>query len=252
MGRWCFCGCSNAIVVILNAGIMLTSLLVLSLWAMTARDLPKACNKFVQSPLLLLGAALLVVSLAGIIGACCRISVLLWFYLVTSLLVILGISCFTVFLFVVSNKGVAAAVSGHGVGGLRLGDYSGWLQRTVSDAGHWENIQKCLRGTGLCADLQDVPEKYTVLNRTTLFPVQASFFSFFCSFLIFILITFFIFFFSLSLALSLPSMSLSFCVPLIPLSLCPSLSISLFLSVPPSHRVCTSLSLSPSLSSFTS
>ncbi|CAA7407729.1 unnamed protein product [Spirodela intermedia] len=175
MGRGCFCGCSNAVVGVLNAGIMAISLMVLGLWAWKAGgDLSTVCDQFLQAPLLLLGASLFAVSLLGIIGACCRASCILWLYLAVTFFLILAVSCFTALAFVVTNKGAAAAVSGHGVGEFRLGDYSGWLRRMVTHAGHWEKIESCLKDAKVCGGpLHALPLDPSAFYKTTLSPTQS-------------------------------------------------------------------------------
>ncbi|KAL5058811.1 hypothetical protein RYX36_030415 [Vicia faba] len=69
---------------------------------------------FLEKPIIALGIFLLVVSLMGLIGACCRVSWLLWFYLLVMFLLIVLLFTFTIFAFVVTNKGAGEAVPNRG------------------------------------------------------------------------------------------------------------------------------------------
>ncbi|KAI4972866.1 hypothetical protein ZWY2020_003791 [Hordeum vulgare] len=67
---------------------------------------------------------------------------------------------FTVFAFVVTNRGAGSVVSGRGAGSVvssrgyreyRHGEYSTWLQRRVEDADNWARI--CAADSGVCQRL---------------------------------------------------------------------------------------------------
>lgn len=103
----------------------------------------------------------MLVSLAGLIGACCRVSLLLWVYLFVMFLLIVLLFCFTIFAFVVTNKGAGQVVSGKGYKEYRLGDYSNWLQKRVNNTKNWNKIKSCLIDGKVCSDFN---EKY--LNDT--------------------------------------------------------------------------------------
>lgn len=97
----------------------------------------------------------MLVSIAGIIGSCCRVSCLLWFYLLVMFLLILLLFCFTIFAFVVTNKGAGRVVSGRGYKEYRVGDYSNWLQKRVGNEGNWRKIKSCLQDSKICQKLTD-------------------------------------------------------------------------------------------------
>lgn len=112
------------------------------------------CERFLRAPALALGGAIVAVSLAGLAGACCRATPLLWAYLLLTGLLILAAACFGVFALVVTNAGAGRAVSGRGFREYHLGDYSTWLRRRVEDGGHWARIRSCLVDTGVCRRLK--------------------------------------------------------------------------------------------------
>ncbi|KZV33971.1 tetraspanin-8-like [Dorcoceras hygrometricum] len=59
--------------------------------------------------------------------------------------------CFTIFAFVVTNKGAGEKISGRGYKEYRLGDYSNWLQKRVTE--HWTKIRSCLEDSKICQKL---------------------------------------------------------------------------------------------------
>ncbi|GJN36808.1 hypothetical protein PR202_gb25704 [Eleusine coracana subsp. coracana] len=151
-------GCSNAVFASFNVLTLLLGAAVLAggiyLGAPHRGSSGAAdCERFLRAPSLVLGAALIVVSAAGIAGACCRASILLWLYLLSALLILAAVG-FTVFALVVTNAGAGRAVSGRGFREYRLGDYSGWLRRRVEDDKNWGRIRSCLAGARVCRSLQ--------------------------------------------------------------------------------------------------
>lgn len=146
---------SNGMITGLNVLTLLMafSAIGFSLWFHVKSESP--CQRVLKTPLLVVGGALLVVSLAGLVGSCCRVSFILWLYLFMLFLLILGLIIFMVFTIMVTNKGVGRALSGKGVGDHRLGDYSRWLQKYVINAENWDEIKSCLVGVQLCQRIED-------------------------------------------------------------------------------------------------
>lgn len=115
----------------------------------------------------------MVVSLAGLIGACCRVNWLLWVYLVVMFLLIVVLICFTVFAFVVTNKGAGEAVSGRGYKEYKLGDYSNWLQKRVDSGKNWNRIRSCLVAGRICQKLAQENAPSTQFFAKHLSPVES-------------------------------------------------------------------------------
>ncbi|XP_068652518.1 tetraspanin-8-like [Aristolochia californica] len=164
---------SNNLVGILNFVTFVLSIPILGggIWLSTRASTD--CEKFLEKPIIALGVFLLVVSLAGLIGACCRVSWLLWFYLLVMFLLIVLLFCFTIFAFVVTNKGAGEAVSGRGYKEYRLGDYSNWLQNRVNNNKDWRRIRSCLQDSKVCKSLEDDNLPQAVFFSKNLSPIQS-------------------------------------------------------------------------------
>ncbi|GLT80439.1 hypothetical protein SLA2020_518780 [Shorea laevis] len=156
---------SNNLIGILNIITFLLSIpiLVAGIWLRNHGS--TECERFLDTPIIIIGVFLMLVSLAGLIGACCGVNWLLWLYLVVMFILILVGICFTVFAFVVTNKGAGEVVSGRGYKQYRLGDYSNWLQKRVNDTKNWNKIKSCLIDSKVCSTfnekyLQDKVEQF--------------------------------------------------------------------------------------------
>ncbi|XP_028773626.1 tetraspanin-8-like [Neltuma alba] len=164
---------SNNLIGILNFLTLLLSIPILIAGIWLSRQADTDCERWLEKPVIVLGVFLLLVSLAGLIGACCRVSWLLWLYLVVMFCLIVLVFAFTIFAFVVTNKGAGQAVSNRGYKEYRLGDYSNWLQKRVNNAKTWNKIQSCLQSGKLCSKfkdqfLQDNVERFYTENLSAL------------------------------------------------------------------------------------
>ncbi|KAJ0105674.1 hypothetical protein Patl1_19016 [Pistacia atlantica] len=118
------------------------------------------CQKALEVPLLITGLVLLLVSLLGLIGSCCRANGVLFLYLLVMFFVIIGLLVFTIFVLLVTNKVVGKRVSPN-----RVQDYSQWLQNQVSGR-NWEQIKACLIDAKVCNDLNDANIKDWSLTQS--------------------------------------------------------------------------------------
>ncbi|GMH31584.1 hypothetical protein Nepgr_033428 [Nepenthes gracilis] len=138
---------------------------------------PSHCERTLEKPVLISALVILAVSLFGLIGSCCRATLLLWVYLFVVFLMILGWFSLSVFVFVVTNKGAAQAVSRAGFREYRLGDYSHWLQNHVVNGKNWEEIRSCLVDAKICKFLghgfDQNDQNATGIFNKNLSPVQS-------------------------------------------------------------------------------
>ncbi|KAF8389850.1 hypothetical protein HHK36_024367 [Tetracentron sinense] len=165
---------SNSLIAILNILTLVISVLIigLSIWFQVHGT--SQCQKFLQLPLLIMGLFLLFVSLLGLIGSCCRVTSLLWIYLVVMFLIIIGLFAFTFVAFVLTNKGAGKAISGKGYKDYRLGDYSNWLQNHVVNGKKWNGFKNCLSDSRVCRNLgRDDHQNALEFSQRNLSPIQS-------------------------------------------------------------------------------
>ncbi|KAK7411177.1 hypothetical protein VNO78_02609 [Psophocarpus tetragonolobus] len=146
------CRLSNSLVGCLNLLAFALSIPILVTGVWLSKQAQTECEKWLETPLMVLGAFLLIVSFLGLVGAWCRVTWLMWLYLFVMFLLILLMLAFTAFVFVITNKGAGKALSNRGYKEYRLGDYSNWLQNRVNDSDNWNRIQSCLKDARLCSD----------------------------------------------------------------------------------------------------
>ncbi|KAL2338572.1 hypothetical protein Fmac_013018 [Flemingia macrophylla] len=155
---------SNNLIGLLNLLTLLLSIPVIVGGVWLSKQGSTECERWLEKPVIALGVFLLLVSIAGLVGACCRVSWLLWLYLLVMFLLIVLLFVFTIFAFVVTNKGAGKVVSNKGYKEYRLGDYSNWLQKRVNNTKTWNRIKSCLQGGDLCYDFHHQFLNYTVLQ----------------------------------------------------------------------------------------
>ncbi|KAK6942369.1 Tetraspanin/Peripherin [Dillenia turbinata] len=144
------CRLSNSLIGMLNFITLVLSIPILAVGIWLAQKGSTDCEKFLEKPIIVIGVFLMLVSIAGLIGACCRVTWLLWVYLLVMFILIVLLFCFTVFAFVVTNKGAGDALSGKGYKEYRLGNYSDWLQKRVTNTKNWSKIKSCLVASKAC------------------------------------------------------------------------------------------------------
>ncbi|KAL6012258.1 hypothetical protein ACLOJK_002736 [Asimina triloba] len=164
---------SNSLVGLLNFLTFLLSIPILGAGIWLSTRASSDCEKFLERPVIALGVFLMIVSLAGLIGACCRVTWLLWVYLLVMFVLIVVVFCFTIFTFVVTNKGVGEVVSNRGYKEYRLGDYSNWLQKRVNSNKNWRKIRSCLQDSQICDRLEKKNLPQDAFFQSTLSPIQS-------------------------------------------------------------------------------
>ena len=87
-------------------------------------------------------------------------------------ILIVLVFCFTVFAFVVTNKGAGEVVSGRGFKEYRLGDYSNWLRNRVTNDKNWNKIRACLADGKICNALETKQEAYQEFLKESLSSLQ--------------------------------------------------------------------------------
>ena len=119
--------------------LMVTSLIMMGLcvpllWVgiWQAKRHHQDCLKFLEVPILLLGASLLIPTLLGLVGAKYRIGVFVCAYMLLVFLLLVLLLAFTLFAWFVTRGGGGHVVSGASYEEYRLGDFTLWFQQQVS------------------------------------------------------------------------------------------------------------------------
>lgn len=145
---------SNQLIGLLNFLTFLLSIPILGggIW-LSSRANNTDCLKFLQWPLIVIGVAIMVVSLAGFAGACYRNTFLMWLYLFVMFFIIAALLGFIIFAFVVTDKGSGRVVSNRNYLDYYLQDYSGWLEKRVASDSYWGKISSCIRDSKVCSKM---------------------------------------------------------------------------------------------------
>lgn len=143
---------SNTVIGLLNLFTLLASIPIIG-GALWIERNSATCESFLQTPLLVIGFIILIVSLVGFIGACFHLAWALWLYLVAMLLLIAALLCFTIFGFIVTGAGGGEGVSGRLYNEYHLEDYSPWMRKRVENPKYWLTIRSCILGSKTCGDI---------------------------------------------------------------------------------------------------
>ncbi|KAF8723723.1 hypothetical protein HU200_021688 [Digitaria exilis] len=170
---------SHVLLGALNLVTLLLSLPVLCAGVYFRMRAATECERALQLPVIFLGCALLLLSILGLAGACGRRRAaarpFLWAYVVLMFILVVAVFAFTVFAFVVTDRGAATAVSGRGYHEYRLGDYSGWLRSRIAEPDTWSRVESCIFEARVCSGRLDgaVGRDAMVFYRRHLSPIQS-------------------------------------------------------------------------------
>ncbi|XWS07928.1 hypothetical protein CRYUN_Cryun41cG0033700 [Craigia yunnanensis] len=143
---------SNSVIGFLNLFTLLASIPIIGAGLWMAKS-GTTCESFLQTPLLVIGFVILIISLAGFIGACFNVVWALWVYLFVMLFIIATLMGLTIFGFVVTSQGGGEEVPGRVYREYRLEDYSPWLRNRIKDPQYWNTIRSCLLNSRTCAKI---------------------------------------------------------------------------------------------------
>lgn len=171
---------SNHLIGFLNFLTFLLSIPILGggIWLSTRAN-NTDCVKFLQWPIIIIGVAIMVVSLAGFAGACYRNLFLMYLYLWAMFIIIAALIAFIVFAYAVTGKGSGQPVVNRAYLDYSLHDYSGtWLADRVTSRTYWSNIRSCIRDSHVCAkmakNVNGVPETADQFYLRKLSPIQVN------------------------------------------------------------------------------
>ena len=140
-------GACRGLLCFTNSLTFLTSLPILFLALIINSAGHSKCISYIQGPITVIGILLLVVSLMGMIGSCCRVTFVLWLYEWVLFLCIIFLLCFTM----LASMGVhKSSYKGEPAETIHLRQFSDWLQLNVVDKEDWNAIRSCLSETLFC------------------------------------------------------------------------------------------------------
>ncbi|XP_020573974.1 tetraspanin-2 [Phalaenopsis equestris] len=168
-------GLSNNLIAILNFIALLSSIPIIASGIWLASKPDSECIRLVRWPVIILGVLILLVSLAGFVGAYWNHQCLLAAYLFVMATLIVLLLALLVFSFVVTHNDGAYDVPDRGYKEYRLAGFSDWLRHYVGDDGHWVRIRACLAQSDVCGKLARDDAYFTAdqFFRADLSPIQS-------------------------------------------------------------------------------
>ncbi|KAG0491843.1 hypothetical protein HPP92_005241 [Vanilla planifolia] len=169
-------GVSNNIIAVLNFVAFLCSIPIISSGIWLASKPDNECVHLVRWPVIILGVLILLVSLAGFVGAYWNHQCLLAAYLFFMATLIVLLLALLVFAFVVTRPDGSYAVPGRVYKEYRLSGFSNWLRHYIADNKNWNSIRACLSQSDICGKLARDDAYFTVdqFLQSDLSPLQAS------------------------------------------------------------------------------
>ncbi|KAL0369708.1 UNVERIFIED_CONTAM: Tetraspanin-3 [Sesamum angustifolium] len=170
---------SNHLIGFLNFLTFLLSIPILGggIW-LSSRANNTDCMKFLQWPVIIIGVAIMVVSLAGFAGACYRNNFLMYLYLWAMFFIVAALIGFVIFAYAVTDKGSGQPVLNRVYLDYSLRDYSGtWLADRVASESYWSKISSCIRDSHVCRKMgrnfAGVPESAEMFYLRKLSPIES-------------------------------------------------------------------------------
>ncbi|CAA6666170.1 unnamed protein product [Spirodela intermedia] len=144
---------SNTITALVSLVALLCSIPVIGagLWLATKHG--SECVPLVRWPVVIMGIVLLLVSLAGFVGAYWRRQRLVAAYLLAMAALIVLLFVLLTFVFVVTRPDGSYAVPGRAFKEYRLAGFSPWLRDHIISSPHWSQIRRCVSASNVCTKL---------------------------------------------------------------------------------------------------
>ncbi|RWR81019.1 protein TORNADO 2 [Cinnamomum micranthum f. kanehirae] len=164
---------SHNVIGAINLVAMLLSIPIIAAGIWLASEPDNGCVAILQWPVIIIGILVLVVALAGFVGAFWRIPWLLLFYLAAMLILIILLAILVVFAYMVTNRGSGHAVPARSYLEYRLEDYSGWLRRRVQGPFKWGRIKNCLMSASTCSQMNQTYPSAEIFFNAPISPLQS-------------------------------------------------------------------------------
>uniref|UniRef100_A0A2C9UA98 Senescence-associated protein n=1 Tax=Manihot esculenta TaxID=3983 RepID=A0A2C9UA98_MANES len=146
-------GVANNITALLNFVAFLCSIPIIASGIWLASKPDNECIHYFRWPIIVLGILVLLVSLAGFVGAYWYKETLIAFYLCCMAILIGLLLILLVFAFVVTRADGGYDVPGRGYKEYRVEGFSSWLRNHVVNSKNWVKIRNCLAESDVCSKL---------------------------------------------------------------------------------------------------
>lgn len=167
-------GVSNNITATLNFIAFLASIPIIASGIWLASKPDNECIHYFRWPVVILGFLILLVSLAGFVGAYWNKQGLLAFYLICMAILIALLLILLVFAFTVTRPDGSYSVPGRAYKEYRIDGFSQWLRDHVTNSHNWGKIRSCLAGSDVCARLTQNYITSDQFFSANISPLQAS------------------------------------------------------------------------------
>ncbi|EPS60790.1 hypothetical protein M569_14011, partial [Genlisea aurea] len=159
---------------LLNVVTLISSIPVVSVVIWLASKPDNDCIRWLRWPFLVIGAALLLIALAGFLGAYFDMKGLLSVYLVCMSMLIVLVSLFLVIASIVTRRRGDYSVPGAAFREYDLEGYSSWFREQVVDGdNNWLGIRACLIDSGTCDKLNRKLITASQFYASDLSPIQS-------------------------------------------------------------------------------
>lgn len=138
---------SNIITACINLITLLLGLFLLGTRIYLAAHDDMICFSLLSMPCLRLGTILVILSLLGLLGICCRSAFLMWAYLIGYFILILVVTIGLVLWIVVMSKGAVRLDVGKA---HQLNDFTFWFHDQMMGLAEWSQLRKCLIHKNIC------------------------------------------------------------------------------------------------------
>ncbi|XP_052182113.1 tetraspanin-2 [Diospyros lotus] len=166
-------GVSNRITSVLNFIAFLCSIPIIASGIWLASKPDNECVHWLRWPIVFIGLAILLVSLAGFVGAYWNKQSLLALYLFAMALLIVALLVVLVLAFVVTRPNGAYPAPGRAFSDYRLGGFSSWLRNHVTNSENWGKIRACLAESDFCPKLNQEYHSADQFYAAHISPVQS-------------------------------------------------------------------------------
>jgi hypothetical protein len=167
-------GVSNKVTAILNFVAFLAAIPIIASGIWLANKADNECTRYFRWPVVILGVLILLVALAGFVGAYWNRQGLLAFYLCCMAILIGLLLILLVFAFIVTRPNGAYSVPGRAYNEYRLDGFSEWLRDHVTNSANWGKIRTCLAESDVCSKLTQNYISADQFFAAHISPLQAS------------------------------------------------------------------------------